>query len=48
MRGAELPLDVASLVLPGSNVGIREGDENRPIADTTWLSLSVGSTFRLL
>ncbi len=40
--------DVAGVVLDHNDIGIRDGDPHRDVRDTVWLTLSVGTTFRLL
>jgi hypothetical protein len=40
--------DIASVVLDHNDIGIREGAQQRDVRDTMWLTLSVGTTFRLL
>jgi hypothetical protein len=40
-------MDAGSLVLGGNSIGIRSGNQNPGLMDTTWLNLSLGVRYRL-
>jgi hypothetical protein len=41
-------LDVAALLLSGNAIGSRVGDPEPRLADTSWMTLSIGAAFALL